>query len=120
LLQLNHILELLDGLKKQPGMMNVITTNCIEALHPALLRPGRMDVTLRLGHMEARALRNMSIAHFTEEHAFSEDRLRELGLDGTLTPAEASGIMLQSRVCASPAESSEIALRLLCERIARQ
>jgi hypothetical protein len=47
------LLELLDGVVEMPGRMLVMTTNHIERLDPALLRPGRVDLAVEFGRMRA-------------------------------------------------------------------
>ncbi len=47
-LKLGEILEILDGMLEFPGRMIVFTTNRVEYLDDALIRPGRIDINLRL------------------------------------------------------------------------
>jgi len=46
---LSGLLNVLDGFHAPDGVVFVMTTNRIEALDPALLRPGRIDYKLYLG-----------------------------------------------------------------------
>jgi len=50
-LNLTGILNVLDGVVDTPGRMLIITTNHPEMLDPALIRPGRIDKKILLGHM---------------------------------------------------------------------
>eukprot|EP01070_Trichotokara_eunicae_P009532 Trichotokara_eunicae@DN6106_c0_g1_i4.p1 len=43
---LSFFLNLLDGIMESPGRMIVMTTNHVEKLDPALIRPGRVDVRI--------------------------------------------------------------------------
>ena len=45
-----NILSSLDGLKKIDGLMILITTNYIDKLDKALLRPGRIDINCKLSY----------------------------------------------------------------------
>jgi mitochondrial chaperone BCS1 len=44
------LLNALDGVRSQEGRILVMTTNHIEKLDPALKRPGRADVHVKLDH----------------------------------------------------------------------
>jgi mitochondrial chaperone BCS1 len=46
---LSGLLNVLDGFHAPENVVFVMTTNCIEALDPALLRPGRIDYKLYMG-----------------------------------------------------------------------
>jgi mitochondrial chaperone BCS1 len=46
---LSGLLNVLDGFLAPNGVMVAMTTNCMEHLDPALLRPGRIDYRLYLG-----------------------------------------------------------------------
>ena len=43
------LLNILDGLSCKSGIIIFITTNHIEKLDPALIRPGRIDCVIELG-----------------------------------------------------------------------
>lgn len=47
---LSGLLNVLDGVHAPDNVIYVMTTNQIEALDPALLRPGRIDYRLFMGH----------------------------------------------------------------------
>ena len=90
-LDLSGILNALDGIVESPGRMIVMTTNHPEMLDPALLRPGRKDHSLLLGHMEAEDMIDMFSHYYgsdavTEAHmAAIRSLVNEKGLN--LTPA---------------------------------
>ena len=46
------LLNVLDGIVDTPGRIVVMTTNHIETLDPALIRPGRIDKRICLGYMQ--------------------------------------------------------------------
>ena len=52
-LNLSGLLNVLDGVVDSPGRIVIMTTNHVEQLDPALIRPGRIDKKLLLGFMEA-------------------------------------------------------------------
>ncbi|KAL3936571.1 MAG: hypothetical protein SGBAC_008140 [Bacillariaceae sp.] len=52
-LSLSGLLNVLDGVVDTPGRIVIMTSNHPEMLDPALIRPGRVDKKLLLGHMRA-------------------------------------------------------------------
>ena len=52
-LNLSGLLNVLDGVVDSPGRILIMTTNYVDYLDPALIRPGRIDKKLLLGYMEA-------------------------------------------------------------------
>ena len=50
-LNLSGLLNVLDGVVDTPGRIVIMTTNHPEMLDPALIRPGRIDKKILLGHM---------------------------------------------------------------------
>ena len=51
-LNLTGLLNVLDGVVDSPGRIVIMTTNHVDHLDPALIRPGRIDKKLLLGYME--------------------------------------------------------------------
>ena len=52
----NDLLNIIDGvLDKSVEVITVLTTNHIEKIEPAMLRPGRIDVMVNVGHPDAEA-----------------------------------------------------------------
>jgi len=45
------LLNVLDGVVDTPGRIVVVTTNLVDSLDPALIRPGRIDKKILLGYM---------------------------------------------------------------------
>jgi len=96
-LTLGDALEVLDGLIEMDGRFIIFTTNRLEALDPAIVRPGRMDIKVRLGEMGASALERMARRFFGDE-ASSEVFLPHVQtLSGVLTPAEIGGCMMEAK-----------------------
>ena len=55
--KLNAILNTTDGiLSKGAQVITILTTNHVENIHPAMLRPGRIDITIRLGELDEYAV----------------------------------------------------------------
>lgn len=49
-LTLDDILNLWDGIRETPGRILIITSNHYDKLDPALIRPGRIDITMELSN----------------------------------------------------------------------
>jgi len=56
---LDDILNLWDGLKETPGRILGISSNHYDMLDPALIRPGRIDITLKLDNVSHNIIREM-------------------------------------------------------------
>jgi SpoVK/Ycf46/Vps4 family AAA+-type ATPase len=59
LLTLDDLLNIFDGLHETPGRIMGITSNFYEKLDPALIRPGRIDITLKMGNASLETICNM-------------------------------------------------------------
>jgi len=62
-LNLQGLLNVLDGVVDSPGRIVIMSTNHPEKLDPALIRPGRVDKKLLLGYMESAEMVEM-IEHY--------------------------------------------------------
>jgi len=52
-LTLSDLLEVIDGIVEMPGRIIIMTSNHPERLDPALLRPGRIDLMLKIDKLRA-------------------------------------------------------------------
>jgi chaperone BCS1 len=88
-LNLAGLLNVLDGVVDSPGRIVIMTTNHPEKLDPALIRPGRVNFALELGHMKAEPLIEL-IEHLMHEKLSQAQR--QLAFDiaavGSVTPAK--------------------------------
>ena len=82
-LKLSGLLNFLDGIDTVHGQVVVITTNNISSLDPALLRPGRCDLTIRLGPCTEHVVQRMFQLFFGE----TIDCPRKVAW-GKITPSE--------------------------------
>lgn len=86
-LTLSCILNTIDGIVENHGRIMIITTNYIEKLDSALIRPGRMDMKINFAKCSAKTYKNI-IEHFygitlntdlkIEEFKYSPAELLEL------------------------------------------
>ena len=77
-LTFSGLLNALDGVGSGGGRIVVMTTNHIERLDPALIRPGRIDLRLRLGNPTLDQVQRMGCKFYSD-----------------LTPADFDGLDLQ-------------------------
>lgn len=66
-LTLDDILNLWDGIRETPGRIMIISSNHYYDLDPALIRPGRIDITLELSFASHKIISEMY------KHLFKED-----------------------------------------------
>jgi len=107
-LKLADLLEALDGVLEMNGRMLVMTTNHLEKLDPALVRPGRVDSSLEFKRCNKKA-----IGQFFESF-FGKDKSSALDMknikDGVFTPAEVAQICINNRT------NPELAMKKIYER----
>jgi hypothetical protein len=63
---LDDILNLWDGIRETPGRIMVISSNHYNELDPALIRPGRIDITLKLSYVSREIIKQMYAHLFGE------------------------------------------------------
>jgi chaperone BCS1 len=80
-LHLDGLLEVLDGLVDCPGRILIMTTNHPQKLDPALIRPGRIHLNLRMGPLGPPQIVQMV------RHYFDKGGLTEAELEGCTVPA---------------------------------
>jgi chaperone BCS1 len=91
------LLNALDGLAAGEERIAFLTTNHIDRLDPALIRPGRVDLTVRIGEAskyQAAQMWDRFYGDVDTDHAGRERflaRLEELGLFGNMPDGKASG-----------------------------
>lgn len=81
------LLNVLDGVAMKPGQMVWMTTNHVERLDPALIRPGRVDRIIEFSYASAEQVRSMFI-HFFGDVAPAEC------LDAFATTIAAKGVTM--------------------------
>ena len=63
---LSFILNLIDGIRETPGRIIIITSNDYKSLDSALVRPGRIDMTLEMKNASAKIIGEM-FQHYYHE-----------------------------------------------------
>ncbi len=71
-LVLGDILNALDGICETTGLVYILTTNHIETLDPALIRPGRINCSIELKEMNKEELKEMLNYYYVENNVYEE------------------------------------------------
>ena len=104
------LLNAIDGVASQEGRLFMMTTNHIERLDPALIRPGRCDVRVLVSNASRDQMAGMFLRFFPGRE---EDARR---FAGRLPPGELSMAQIQGHLVehkGSPAAAVEATLSLL-------
>ena len=94
-LNLSFILNLIDGIIEMPGRIIIMTTNHIDKIDPALIRPGRIDFKIEMKPMSKNNICKI-IQHYyeiTDSDMLAYEPLLNKIKDNILTPAEVSAIV---------------------------
>lgn len=95
---LSALLNHLDGIGSNHGRVFVMTSNHPELLDPALVRPGRVDMSVYLGRCCADQVRQFYELYF---QSFDDEDTHKLRLDDVrpdvLTPAEVASVLQHHR-----------------------
>ena len=90
---LDDILNLWDGIRETPGRIMIISSNHYYDLDPALIRPGRIDITLELSYASRQIINNMYSHLFNED--IDADKLTNIN-DMYYSPAEIINIYMNT------------------------
>ena len=93
----------------QEGRIVLLTTNHLEKLDRALIRPGRIDMTIELSNATAQQLRTMFLRFYPEATQLA-DEITVCYPDKNLSPARIQQSLLES-------DDAEGAVRLITEAI---
>ena len=94
-LNLSGILNVFDGILELTGSILIMTTNHIEKLDPALIRPGRINLKIHLDKMSLRSLQEMLNTFYQTN--LTIDDLISRGIQGNIhTPATYEQLVMLS------------------------
>ena len=88
---LDDILNLWDGIRETPGRIMIISSNHYYELDPALIRPGRIDMTLELSYVNYAVIKDIYRHFFNEE---IDDIILQNIKENFYTPAELINIYI--------------------------
>ena len=94
---LSFILNLLDGILETPGRILIMTSNYPDKLDKALIRPGRIDINLKVGYCNIIMISEMFTFFYKNEN-ISSDKYNFIGIDikNDITPAQLNQILLNN------------------------
>ena len=90
---LSFILNIIDGIRETPGRILIITSNDYNSLDPALIRPGRIDLTLELKNASIDVIKEMYTHYYKD--LFPEELEYKLK-DNIISPAKIVNLRLQN------------------------
>ncbi|KAJ2850230.1 Complex III assembly protein translocase and chaperone [Coemansia brasiliensis] len=85
------LLNALDGVASSDERIIFMTTNHIERLDPALIRPGRVDVKVYLGNATPYQIRRMFTRFYGDEHAMLADAFVQALAGHSVSTAQLQG-----------------------------
>jgi chaperone BCS1 len=97
------LLNALDGVASAEERIIFLTTNHVERLDEALIRPGRVDMTVRLGEATEYQIEQLWDRFYSEFDAGGEAkrrfiaRVKELGLIDSMSTAALQGLFLYNK-----------------------
>lgn len=92
---LSKLLNIFDGPIETSGRICIFTTNQIEYLDKALIRPGRVDCLIRFTKCDKQMLIN-SMNHFYESNDITIDHVKKY-VDESISPAEVDSICFKNK-----------------------
>lgn len=90
---LSEVLNSLDGMFSAHGRILIATTNHIENLDPALIRPGRIDIKIEIGYVNNVILKSFINKFFPENHI----EFDTLNVRPNVTVAMLQNMLLESK-----------------------
>lgn len=93
---LDDLLNLWDGLKETPGRILGISSNHYDRLDPALVRPGRIDITMKLDNVTREMIGQMFRHYYGQEAEIDLEMLDKIA-DKKYSPAEITNIFVEFR-----------------------
>ncbi|CAI7864572.1 unnamed protein product [Closterium sp. NIES-53] len=93
-LSFSGLLNVLDGIAAQERRIVVMTTNHIERLDPALIRPGRIDFRLLLDCASSTQIARLFLRFFPDSPSSDADGFASLFRERVVSPASVQGFLL--------------------------
>ncbi|CAD2222434.1 BCS1 N terminal/ATPase family associated with various cellular activities (AAA), putative [Angomonas deanei] len=104
---MSGLLNALDGVGAQEGNIVFMTTNHVEKLDAALIRPGRVDLKVEIGLLDADQVRRMYLKFFPNATVDQQTRMTHQIKDLTMSAAQLQSHLFIQR------EDAEAAIRNL-------
>ena len=96
---LSGLLNAIDGVTSTEGRILFMTTNYADRLDPALIRPGRVDRKVFIGHCDHYQLKQMFSRFYpdTKEELVNEFADKVIGLESPVSAAQIQGFFMFSK-----------------------
>ena len=91
------LLNAIDGVRSQEGRILFMSTNHIEKLDPALLRPGRADLLVKLDYASMDQIRRMFQRFYPEAKECLVEKFLEIVPENKLSMAKLQGHFLRNK-----------------------
>ena len=89
---LSYILNIIDGIRETPGRILIITSNNYESLDPALVRPGRIDMTLEMKNTSIDTIKEMYNHYYGD---ILPDNVEKKLVNNVISPAKFVNMRLE-------------------------
>ncbi len=102
---LHEILNSMDGMLTPDGLKFIVTTNHLDRLDPAIVRPGRIDEVIEIGPLPLDCARKMFRAFYGREgvnNYFPRPGAELQRIFSTLTPRRRKRNWPEARSCCTP------------------
>ena len=95
-LTLSGLLNAIDGVTSTEGRIMFMTTNYVDRLDPALIRPGRIDVKTLIDHCDHDQMRRMFMKFYPNEPEETAFRFADevIKLDCPVSAAQIQGLFM--------------------------
>lgn len=104
---LSGLLNVLDGLHAPSHVLVFMTTNHIETLDPALLRPGRIDYRLLLGEASVEQRIELYLRFFPAADLDAAERFAQEHSSATMAELQGALLMLMESACDASPENAD-------------
>ena len=96
---LSGLLNAIDGVTSTEGRILFMTTNYADRLDPALIRPGRVDRKVFIGHCDHYQLKQMFSRFYPDakEELVNEFADKVIGLESPVSAAQIQGFFMFSK-----------------------
>ncbi|CAI7878048.1 unnamed protein product [Closterium sp. NIES-53] len=102
-LSFSGLLNAIDGIAAREKQIVIMTTNHIERLDPALIRPGRVDFRMFLGLASRSQIVRLFLRFFSEAYEKEAEKFAGMFEEGEVSPAALQGFFLLHRGSADAA-----------------
>ena len=89
---LSYILNIIDGIRETPGRILIITSNNYDSLDDALVRPGRIDMTLEMKNTSIDTIKEMYNYYYGD---IIPDYVEEKLVNYVISPAKLVNMRLE-------------------------